>query len=221
MEKAGRRKVNEYQIRVGCRALNADAAIPSSDIQSVRAVAPTTRIADRGVIAQSPIWVLGPQRHVDFFRRKHAAVAIPVWMRQIVRGTLIPEHDETSGAVRIDEIRVSKVQPEVQRRDDASSAFNWRGSAKRHFRVLMPRKFHEILCVAGNTQGACSLQTDHVAMLTYVPDMRREESTGKDSVESRNNLEMRRNLSGILQAKDPLDHLIGVGRFHSLCQRGI
>src|SRR5687768_2718782 len=97
-------------------------SIAGGDVECVCSMAAEAGIARRRVISQRTVRIRGCQRSVDLVARVRAAVAKTVGVRCIVVGTLIPEADHARRSVAVEKVRVSKVESEVERRDDAAAA---------------------------------------------------------------------------------------------------
>src|SRR5262245_40209703 len=73
------------------------------------------------MVTESLIRIRRKQRLVDLLPREYPAVGVAIGMQRIIRGSLIPERDESCCAINVNEIRVKKIQAEVERSDNAST----------------------------------------------------------------------------------------------------
>src|SRR5690242_16278957 len=125
--------MNEDQIGARCsaapRALCAPVA--SGDVGRVGAMAAAACVADRRMEAERAIGIVTAQGGIDFLARIEPPIAEPVGIFRIVRSSLVPERHQPRGAIFIDEIRMSEVEPEIEGRQDCAASGEMAGSAGR------------------------------------------------------------------------------------------
>jgi hypothetical protein len=114
----------------------------------------------------------------------------------------------------IEEIGMAEVEAEIQRRDDAP-ATRCERTGLRCERPVRCRT-QKISAPLVDSQGPRGFEADDIRVTPNVPGPRRRKTAGADAVEPRDYAEVRRNLIGILDPKNPFQQVLGRSLFDHL-----